>query len=153
MKIFFDTSVLVAASVRSHVHHVQSLPALRKVIANKDRGFFGTYSIAEVFSALTRLPAVPRIHPAEATRMIEENLLPHFEIVPGSKSDYLAAMNITANGGWIGRKIYDALLLCCAAKVDVDRIYTFNLNDFQRLAPTSLKSKICAPRSPRLPEL
>jgi hypothetical protein len=55
-------------------------------------------------------------------------------------------MKITANGGWIGGKIYDALLLCCAAKVDVDRVYTFNLNDFQRLTPTSLKSKICAPR-------
>ncbi len=146
MKIFFDTSVLVAASVRNHVHHVQSLPALQKVIAKKDRGFLGTHSIAEVFSALTRIPAVPRIHPAEATRIIEENLLPHFEVVPVSKSDYLEAMNITASGGWIGGKIYDALLLCCAAKGDVDRIYTFNLNDFQRLAPASLKNKICAPR-------
>jgi predicted nucleic acid-binding protein len=146
MKIFFDTSVLVAASVRSHVHHVQALPALQKVIANKERGFFGLHSIAEVFSALTRIPAVPRIHPAEANRIIEENFLPHFEIVPVSKSDYLEAMNLTANGGWIGGKIYDALLLCCAAKVEVDRIYTFNLNDFQRLAPALLKNKICAPR-------
>jgi len=146
MKIFFDTSVLVAASVRIHVHHAQALPALQRVIANKDRGFFSTHSIAEVFSALTRIPVVPRIHPAEATRMVEENLIPHFEIVSAEKSDYLAAMKITANGGWIGGKIYDALLLCCAAKVDVDQIYTFNLNDFQRLAPTSPKSKICAPR-------
>jgi len=146
MNIFFDTSVLVAACVRSHSHHVQALPALQRVIANKDRGFFSTHSIAEVFSALTRLPVVPRIHPVEATRMIEENLLHHFEIVPVAKSDYLEAMNITANGGWIGGKIYDALLLCCSAKVNVDRIYTFNLNDFRMLAPTSLQSKICAPR-------
>ena len=146
MNVFFDTSVLVAASVRGHVHHVQALPALQRVIAKKDRGFFSTHSIAEVFSAFTRLPMVPRIHPAEATRMVEENLLPHFEIVPVAKSDYLEAMNITANGGWVGGKIYDALLLCCAARVDVDRIYTFNLNDFRLLAPASLQSKICAPQ-------
>lgn len=145
MNIFFDTSVLVAASVSSHSHHVQALPALQRVMANRDRGFFGTHSIAEVFSALTRLQVVPRIHPAEATRMVEENLLPHFEIVPLAKSDYLKAMNLMANGGWVGGKIYDALLLCCAAKVNVDRIYTFNLKDFRLLAPTSLQSKICAP--------
>lgn len=145
MKIFFDTSVLVAASVRNHVHHLQSLPAVQKVIAKKDRGFFSVHSIAEVFSTLTRLPSVPRIHPAEAARLIEENLLSHFEVVPVSKSDYLEAVNITARGGWVGGKIYDALLLCCAAKIDVDRIYTFNLNDFQRLAPASLTGKICAP--------
>jgi predicted nucleic acid-binding protein len=31
MKVFFDTSVLVAASVGSHPHHAQALPALRRV--------------------------------------------------------------------------------------------------------------------------
>ena len=50
-----------------------------------------------------------------------------------------------ANGGWIGAKIYDALLLCCAAKCEVERIYTFNLRDFRQFAPAGLQEKICAP--------
>lgn len=49
------------------------------------------------------------------------------------------------SGGWIGAKIYDALLLCSAARCSADRIYTFNLADFRPLAPPALEGKICAP--------
>jgi len=50
-----------------------------------------------------------------------------------------------ASGGWIGAKIYDALLLRCAAGCAVERIYTFNLGDFKQMAPAGLQEKICAP--------
>jgi predicted nucleic acid-binding protein len=50
-----------------------------------------------------------------------------------------------ATGGWIGAKIYDALLLRCAGKCGAERIYTFNLADFRQLAPAGLQGKLCAP--------
>ena len=50
-----------------------------------------------------------------------------------------------ASGGWMGAKIYDALLLRCAARCAAQRIYTFNLWDFTQLAPAGLEEKICAP--------
>jgi len=143
--IFFDTTVLVAASEQSHPHYAQARPALLRVAARKDHGFVGMHSIAEVFAALTRLPVQPRIHPIEAARIVTENILPHFEVVPMGKDDYLEALKTMASGGWIGAKIYDALLLCCASRCDVDRIYTFNLGDFRQLAPVGLQKKICAP--------
>ena len=105
----------------------------------------GQHSIAEVFAALTRLPVQPRIHPVEAARIVIENILPHFEVVPLRKEDYLEAMNTMASGGWSGAKIYDALLLGCAARSMVERIYTFNLGDFRQLAPPALQENICAP--------
>jgi predicted nucleic acid-binding protein len=105
----------------------------------------GQHSIAEVFAALTRLPVQPRIHPVEAARIVTENILPHFEVVPLGKEDYLEAMNMMASGGWSGAKIYDALLLRCAARCAVERIYTFNLGDFSQLVPPGLQEKICAP--------
>ena len=105
----------------------------------------GLHSIAEVFAALTRLPVRPRIHPIEAARIVTENILSHFEIVSLNKEDYLVALHEMASGEWLGAKIYDALLLRCAAKCPVERIYTFNLGDFRQLAPTSLQPKICAP--------
>jgi predicted nucleic acid-binding protein len=145
MTIFFDTSVLVAASSESHPHYAQAFPALRRVATGQDRGFISNHSIAEVFASLTRLPIAPRIHPAEAARIVTDNLLPHFTAVPIVKDDYLAALKIVRDGGWSGAKIYDALLLCCAAKCDADRIYTFNLGDFRLLAPKNLRGRICAP--------
>jgi predicted nucleic acid-binding protein len=144
VKVFFDTSVLVAASEESHPHYAQAWPALRRVASRKDRGFMSVHSIAEVYAALTRLPVQPRIHPAEAARIITENVLPHFEMVPIGKKDYTEALRRVRDGGWVGAKIYDALLIGCAVRSEADRIYTFNLTDFRQLAP-NLGEKICAP--------
>ena len=145
MDIFFDTTVLVAASEQSHPHYAQARPALLRVAAGQDKGFVGLHSIAEVFAALTRLPVQPRIHPVEAARIVIENILPHVEVVSLGKEDYLETLNTMASGGWIGAKIYDALLLRCAARCAAERIYTFNLEDFKKLAPAGLQEKICAP--------
>jgi predicted nucleic acid-binding protein len=145
VKVFFDTSVLVAASEQGHPHYGQALPALRRVTGRKDQGFMSVHSIAEMYAALTRLPVQPRIHPAEAARIITDNILPHFEAVPIGKKDYVEALKLVGNRGWSGAKIYDALLMGCAARCDADRIYTFNFADFQLLAPAKLQEKVCAP--------
>ena len=144
MQVFFDTNVLVAASERSHPHYAQAWPALRRVAAGKDKGFMSVHSIAEVYAALTRLPVQPRIHPAEAARIVTGNLLPHFEMVPIGKKDYTEALRLVGDGGWAGAKIYDAMLIGCAGRCGAERIYTFNLGDFRQLAP-NLEEKICAP--------
>lgn len=144
MKVFFDTGVLVAASEQNHPHYGQAWPALRRVTARKDQGFMSVHSIAEIYAALTRLPVQPHIHPAEAARIITDNVLPHFEMVPIAKKDYTEALRLVSDGGWAGAKIYDALLIGCAAECGADRIYTFNLRDFRQLAP-NLEEKICAP--------
>jgi predicted nucleic acid-binding protein len=143
--IFFDTSVLVAASEQSHPHYPQARPALLRVAGGQDKGFMGAHSIAEVYAALTRLPVQPRIQPLEAAGIVTENILAHFEVVSIGKEDYVDVLNAMATGGWIGAKIYDALLLRCASTCAAEVIYTFNLRDFIQLAPAGLQQKICAP--------
>jgi len=61
------------------------------------------------------------------------------------QEDYMDTVAHMGNGGWSGAKIYDGLLLRCAEKCRVARIYTFNLDDFRRLASPTLVPKICAP--------
>lgn len=145
MRVFFDTSVLVAASVQSHPHHVPAFEALRRVASGNDEGFIGVHSIAETFAALTRLPLQPRIHPSEAARIVRENILKHCALVPAGKAEYLGALTAMQDRGLSGAKIYDALLLACAARSRAERIYTFNLADFLGLAPEDLLSRICPP--------
>ena len=145
MDIFFDTTVLVACSEQSHPHYAQARPALLRVAAGRDKGFMGLHSVAEVYAALTRRPVQPRIHPVEAARIVTDNILPHFEVVSLGKKDYLDVLNTMGSGGWTGAKIYDALLLRCAARCAVERIYTFNPGDFRQLAPAGMQAKICTP--------
>jgi predicted nucleic acid-binding protein len=145
MRIFFDTSVLVAASARNHPHHAQAWPALRRVALKQDQGFIGVHSIAETYAALTRLPVQPRIHPSDAGRIVRDNILEHFTLVPAGRDEYLEALNAVQDNGWPGAKIYDALLLACAARSGAERIYTFNLGDFKGLASPELQARIGSP--------
>ena len=135
----------MAASAQCHPHYTRAWSAVRRVASGDDQGFIGAHSIAEAYAALTRLPVWPRIHPVEAERIIVENLLRHFEVILIDKADYVDALTSVASKGWMGPKIYDALLLSCAAKCAADRIYTFNLRDFQALASGETLAKICAP--------
>lgn len=145
MLVFFDTSVLVAASVAAHPHHARALPALRRVVGGEDRGLIGVHSIAEVYSALTRVPVQPRIHPGEAARIVREGILGCCMSVPAEQGDYLWALNTVQQRGLPGGRIYDALLLACAVRSGAERIYTFNVADFCSLAPVEMAARICAP--------
>jgi predicted nucleic acid-binding protein len=144
---FFDSTVLVAASERSHPHFKVALPVVKRVTGGEAKGFISAHSIAEVYSSLTRLPVQPKIQPAEAMRIVNDNILPHFTTVQLEYDDYLRALDVVGGGGFAGPKIYDALLLQCAARCKVKCIYTFNLGDFNKLAPAALRLLICAPGS------
>lgn len=144
MDIFFDTSVLVASCVDSHPQFTQADAAVARVLAGRDKGFLSMHSIAEMFSALTRLPVQPRIRPIEASQLIATTVLA-FKPIPLTEEDYLGAMEMMVNGGWSGARICDLLLLRGADKCGAERIYTFNLNDFRLLAPARLQARICSP--------
>jgi predicted nucleic acid-binding protein len=83
------------------------------------------------------------IHPTEAHRYIAESVVGHCEIVSLQKDDYLAMLESAARAGLRGGIVYDALQLHCAEKARCDRIYTFNLADFLRLAPQSQIKILC----------
>lgn len=145
MQAFLDTSVLVAASVLAHPHHARALPLLRRLVDRLDEGTICAHSIAETYATLTRLPLQPRIHPSEANRLITDNILPHVRVIALTPAMYATALATMTEGCYIGAKIYDALLLACAASTPVERVYTFNLGDFLTLAPATLKDKVYGP--------
>ena len=119
MVVFFDTSVLVASSASGHNHFVQASAAMARVANGKDKGFVSQHSIAEVYSALTRMPVVPRIHPLEAARIIRDNILMNFETIAIEQEDYLEALKIVSESGWPGQN-YD-VSLCCAGRSPAQR--------------------------------
>ena len=135
----------MAASVADHPHHSRAWPALQRVAMGKDQGFVGAHSIAETYAALTRVPVVPRIHPSEAARIVRDNVLRICSVVPADAAQYLEALATVQEKGLAGAKIYDALLLACAARSGAERVYTFNLSDFRELASVDMQARIAAP--------
>jgi len=132
MKEFFDTSVLVAAFWGGHVHHQASVARLAQ--ASKKQAACGIHSLAEVYAVMTALPVKPLIPPEQALLFVEE-VRDRLTLVSLNGDEYFTAIERTAGRGFSGGRVYDALLLACATKVEARIIYTWNLKHYQALAP------------------
>ncbi len=145
MNWYLDSSVLIAAAVKGHVHYSRAVTILDEMVTKKHHGYTSAHSLAEVYSVLTRTPFAPPVYPSEAWQIIDQSFLPHLGIVALSAKEYQRVVKGCAANGWAGGRVYDAIHLQCAQKLDCDRIYTFNVKDFRALAPESLEEKVCAP--------
>lgn len=146
MRILFDTSVLIAAMIEGHSAHRVALPWLQRVKAKADAGLVAAHTLAELYAVLTRLPVSPRISPAMALRLIQNNVLDTCTVVTLSDSDYTALLNHLADLGIVGGAVYDGLLMHAAWIAGVDRVVTLNAHDFRRVYP-ALADIIFSPRT------
>ena len=98
-----------------------------------------------MYSIVTKLPAPFRHTPEQALLSIEENVVKHFKVIALGANDYAPLIREAALSGIQGGTIYDAVLLKCAAKSGAAKIWTFNLNHFQRISPKNILSQIFSP--------
>ena len=144
MKVFFDTSVLVAACVESHPAHKRSFDWLSRAKSGKFAMVVTTHTLAELYAVLTRLPMRPRIDPAVARRIIRENVESIAQVKSISTRRYQAVLSDLADRNLSGGIVYDALAASLAVHEDVDTLLTLNRKDFLRVWP-SKKSIIRVP--------
>ncbi len=143
MREFFDTSVFVAAFWGGHVHHQASLRLVSA--ARKSQSACALHTLAEVYATMTALPVRDVIPPAQALLFIEE-IRDRCTLVGLDEEDYRHAIDQAAARGFVSGRIYDGLLLRCAAKIRARTIYTWNLKHFQSIDPGQA-SKIRTPRA------
>jgi predicted nucleic acid-binding protein len=132
VKEFFDTSVLVAAFWGGHPNHHASVKRFGS--AGRKQSACGIHSLAEVYAVMTALPVRPLIPPEQAAlfvREVRDRLTP----IALDEKEYFAAIEKAAARGFLSGRVYDALLLGCAAKAKAQTIYTWNVKHFRDLAP------------------
>lgn len=132
MKSFFDTSVLIPTFLEDHEHHEASFAAFLK--ADKQHTCCAAHSLAEVCSAVTRLPGNHRLSGDQAFLFVQA-IYDRLKVVSLNAQEYSAAIEEAATRGIVGGMIYDMLLAQCALKAKAVTIYTWNVNHFQRLGP------------------
>jgi predicted nucleic acid-binding protein len=145
MKVFLDTSVLVASVLQEHESHSRAFAILDRIQSGRDEGFVSGHSLAEMYAVLTKLPPPMRHSPEQALLSIEENVVKHFKTTWLTGSDYAALLREAALGGIQGGTVYDAVLLKCSEKAKAEEIITLNLKHFQNVAPKRMASQISAP--------
>jgi len=133
LKVLFDTTVLVAAVVDQLPNHEAALACFSHYAGSIDHvGCCSTHALAECYATLTAIPLPKRVQPAEACLLIEENFINRLKLIELSGTDYAEAIRRASGLGLSSGVIYDALHLACAEKASCERIYTYNLSDFQR---------------------
>lgn len=135
MKILFDTSVLVAGIIEQHPMHASAFPWLKRAQAHEFEMFVAGHTMAELYAVLTTLPLSPKITPDMARRLIHDNIETTAKTVTLSASDYTAVIKQMAEFGLSGGIIYDAIAAKAAQKSGIDRLLTFNTDDFKRVWP------------------
>lgn len=98
----------------------------------------------ELYAVLTRLPVSPRIGPDAAHRMIRGNVLGNFEIVALTSREQTRLVDAVAELAITGGSTHDAIHAATARKAKAERLLTFKVDDFRRVAP-DLVSIIVAP--------
>ena len=132
MKTFVDSSVLVGAFWRGHPGHAASLDVISR--AQKKDSACALHSLAEVYATMTALPVKDAILPEQAILFVEE-VRRRFSVVSLDESEHAQTIEQAAARGFSSGRIYDALLLRCAAKVSAKTIYTWNLKHFREIDP------------------
>ena len=79
-KIYFDTSVLIAAVLEKHPFHDPAFAALQRARNKEIQGTIGGHGLAEFCAVLTRVPLTPAVFPYHVLQMLETNLA-QFEVV------------------------------------------------------------------------
>jgi predicted nucleic acid-binding protein len=132
LREFFDTSVLIAVFWGGHTNHEASIKKFAK--AEKKHSSCAAHTLAEIYATMTALPVKPVIPPEQALLFVEE-VRKRLSLVSLEPEEYYETIRRAADGGLTSGRIYDALLMSCAAKTKAEVIYTWNLKHFHSIAP------------------
>jgi len=131
VKVFLDTSVLVAGLID---FGPQSAPAhsLLHAVAEKTVASASTawHCCLEFFSVTTRLPPEYRLAPADALRLVDEEIFARMGVHDLPAADRRGLLRAAAHDGIAGGRIYDAHIAEIARAAEATVIVTDNRRHF-----------------------
>ena len=145
MKVLLDTNVLVAASIRQHPHFGRADAVLQRLIDNTDEGIVHAHSLLEFHSAVTQLPGGLSIPPASVSDVLDQGILPFVRILALTAKQVRDVQRRAGRIGLVGGMVYDLFHLALAEREQVERLYTFNVIHFRRMASPEMADRIVAP--------
>ncbi|HJN76476.1 MAG TPA: PIN domain-containing protein [Myxococcota bacterium] len=138
--VFFDTSVLVAATVDLGASSEPANTILAAVLDGRvARPQTAWHCCLELYSVLTRLPPELRVRPADALRVVRENVVARFEIHGLSEGERLPFLERAASDRIAGGRVYDAHIAEVALAAGAVVVITDNTRHFQGLRRTDVR--------------
>lgn len=144
MKVFLDTNVMVAASVRAPAF-LAGDAVMRRCMAGEEEGLVHAHSLLEFHSAITQLPKGLAVPPAHVAGLLQQGILDHVRLVALPMKELPSVQKRAGERGLIGGVIYDFFHIAVAKREGAERFYTFNTGHFQAIADPVFRDRIVAP--------
>jgi predicted nucleic acid-binding protein len=151
VRVAFDSSVLVAASLANHPHNERALVWLDAVQRGEIEGSTTTHALAELWATLTALPNEPRPTFTQVESVVAR-LSQRLDIVELTHLDYKVAMTRCSEREVGSGRIFDALHLVAAERSDATILLTFNTRHFLALQEKPKPAILAPPDPPSLLE-
>ena len=145
MKVFLDTNILIAASIRQHPQFAAADRVIQRCADKEDEGVIHSHSLLEFHSAITQLPEGLAVPPGQVGVLLKEGLLPFLRCVNLTVKQIHQVQKRAGELGLMGGVIYDLYHLAVAEKESVEKLLTFNVLHFQQLASPEWQSRISRP--------
>lgn len=152
-RVFVDTSVLLAGTMDLGDSSVAPFGVMDAVAAGAiEHPLTAWHCCLELYSVATRLPEEYRLQPADARRILDEEVLARFTVcdLPATaRADLLAA---AAAGGIAGGRIYDAHIAEAAHHAGATIVVTENRRHFTLLLRHGIRVLSAAELAAELPD-
>jgi predicted nucleic acid-binding protein len=131
--LFFDTSILLAATIDFGARSELALALMNRVAAQRSRPLTAWHCCLEYYSVSTRLPEEYRLSPEDASLLLFHEVFDRFSIhdLPsGSRREFIESL---ARDGIVGGRTYDAHIAEVAVAAGASVVVTENRRDFVTL--------------------
>lgn len=130
MRIFFDTSCLIAVFHKAHQAHEPLWAWYQHAGSEGSEAWTSSHALAEVFAVMTALPVRPRPTPRVVADLIREHTAQRLQVLSVGTRDVRWAIGRLAERSLSGGRIYDALHARAALRCRADKVLTLNRRHF-----------------------
>jgi len=128
--VFVDTSVLIAGLIDFGRQSAPAHELLHAVAERKITAATAWHCCLEFYSVVTRVPVEYRLAPADACRLVEEEILARMAVHDLPADERAALLHTAATEGIIGGRFYDAHIAEVARSARATIIVTDNRRHF-----------------------
>lgn len=133
-RAFFDTSVLLGGLIELGPASASAQKIMAAIAAGRvRRPHTAWHCCLEFYAVSTRLPEELRLSPADAWRLVEEEVLHRFEVRQLPDDHRRSFLRTTADDRLVGGRVYDAHIAEIARIARVPIVVTDNLRHFAGL--------------------
>ncbi len=133
MKALFDSSVLVAALLETHVSHAAARASVMEHRSRPGEFVISQHALVETYAVLTGMPTRPKLTPP-MVRLAMSELLSPAAIVSLSAADYDECLRLAEALNITGSATHDLLHVKAAEVCHAEQLITLNAKHFLPLA-------------------